>query len=199
MSPDDQLAELWAAGATFTDMGLKLGESRNTIAGRIDRARKSGDPRFGPRPPKPKAEPPKVRIIKPAGEAVGNVRSLHPAPEPSRPRLLINLKSTDCRWPTGAAADGRHLFCGQPQAPGVHIASAIAELSALRLRPFRLRRQLESADEFAQHVGFRPLRSGRMRGQEAEFALGQTDSDDFLQHAPLYQYCKMLTMLHIAA
>jgi hypothetical protein len=50
---DDQLAELWAAGATFTDIGLKLGESSNAIAGRIDRARKSGDPRFQPRPQRP--------------------------------------------------------------------------------------------------------------------------------------------------
>jgi hypothetical protein len=50
MSLDDQLAELWAAGATFTDMGLKLGESSHAIAGRIDRAHKSGDPRFAPRP-----------------------------------------------------------------------------------------------------------------------------------------------------
>jgi excisionase family DNA binding protein len=52
MSLDDQLAEMWAAGATFTDMGLKLGESRNVIAGRIARAR-AGDPRFAPRPLSP--------------------------------------------------------------------------------------------------------------------------------------------------
>ena len=56
---DDQLAELWAAGASFTDMGLKLGESRNVIAGRIDRARRAGDPRFRPRELKPRELPPK--------------------------------------------------------------------------------------------------------------------------------------------
>jgi hypothetical protein len=50
MSLDDRLAQLWAAGATFTDMGRKLGVSRSIVAGRIDRARKSGDPRFAPRP-----------------------------------------------------------------------------------------------------------------------------------------------------
>ena len=55
MNLDDQLAELWAAGASFTDMGLKLGESRNVIAGRIDRARRAGDPRF--RSPTHKPEP----------------------------------------------------------------------------------------------------------------------------------------------
>ena len=29
MTIDDQLAALWAAGASFTDMALKLGETRN--------------------------------------------------------------------------------------------------------------------------------------------------------------------------
>jgi hypothetical protein len=33
LSLDDQLAELWAAGATFTDMALKLGVSRSIVAG----------------------------------------------------------------------------------------------------------------------------------------------------------------------
>ena len=54
MTIDDQFAELWAAGETMTDMGLKLGESRGVIAARISRARKDGDARFQPRPPRPK-------------------------------------------------------------------------------------------------------------------------------------------------
>jgi hypothetical protein len=69
-------------------------------------------PRFTPRAPKPTAHK-----LKPIGEVVGNTRPL-PPPEPPRPRLLIDLDWRDCRWPTGAMADGRHLFCGQPQAPG---------------------------------------------------------------------------------
>jgi hypothetical protein len=84
----DELAQLWAAGTTLTDMGLTLGESRNVIAGRIDRARKSGDPRFQPRPvvasqPKPVVEL-ESAVDKPAG-----------------PRLLIDLGWKDCRWPGG--------------------------------------------------------------------------------------------------
>jgi hypothetical protein len=106
LSLDDQLAEMWAAGATFTDIGLKLGESRGVIAGRIDRARRAGDVRFQPRPPKPKAAP-KVRQVKP----VGNVRSLHPPP--SRPRTIAYLEIDECRWPVGQTAAGRTTFCGR--------------------------------------------------------------------------------------
>jgi hypothetical protein len=46
LSLDDQLAEMRAAIASFTDMGGKLGVSRSIVAGRIDGARKSGDRRF---------------------------------------------------------------------------------------------------------------------------------------------------------
>jgi hypothetical protein len=91
MTIDDQLAELWAAGATFTDMGLKLGESRNAIAGRIDRARKSGDPRFGP---KPKPEP----IV--VAELVATK-----SPEPKN-LLLVDTPLNGCGWPPGAALRG---------------------------------------------------------------------------------------------
>ena len=64
---DDQLAELWAGGATLSDIGLKLGGSRSLVAGRIARARARGDLRFALRPPTPKEErAPKPLMVKPA-------------------------------------------------------------------------------------------------------------------------------------
>ena len=49
MSLDDQIADLWVAGATMTDIGLRMGVSRSVIAGRLARARakRPSDPRFG--------------------------------------------------------------------------------------------------------------------------------------------------------
>ena len=65
---DDQLARLWAAGATLAQIEQAIGVSRGVAIGRIHRARKAGDEKFAPRPPKPKA-----RKLKPIGERVGNV------------------------------------------------------------------------------------------------------------------------------
>ena len=115
MTISDQLAELWAAGASFTDMGLKLGESRGVIAGRIDRLRKAGDLRFKPREPLPGEPPPKPqrRVVKPADEHVGNARPLSLPPEPPRPRTIEHLEPNECRWPVGRASTGRHLLCGR--------------------------------------------------------------------------------------
>jgi hypothetical protein len=70
MSLDDQLAELWPAGASFTDMGRRLGVSRSIVAGRIDRARKAGDPRFGPRP---KPEP--IVVAEPVATPPQSIRT----------------------------------------------------------------------------------------------------------------------------
>jgi hypothetical protein len=112
MTLDDQLAQLWAAGASFTDMGLRLGESRNVIAGRIDRLRKAGDLRFKPRETKPGEPPPKPQR-RPADEHVGNARPLSLSPEPPRPRTIEHLEPNECRWPVGQASTGRHLLCGR--------------------------------------------------------------------------------------
>jgi hypothetical protein len=139
----DELTQLWTAGATFADMGLKLSESCGVIAGRIDRARRAGDPRFQPRPPKPNAAP-KVRQVKPVGEAVGNARPS--PPPPSRPRTVEYLEIDECRWPVGQTAAGRTTFCGRKalqypyctscsaKAKGVPAASKFV-LRAIAVRP----------------------------------------------------------------
>jgi hypothetical protein len=112
VSLDDELAQLWSSGASLAQIGQAMGLSRGVVVGRVHRARLRGDDRFRSRPAAPK--PPRVRKLKPAGEAIGN----RTPPAPSEPRLLIDLGWSDCRWPTGKSADGRHLFCGAPQTPG---------------------------------------------------------------------------------
>jgi hypothetical protein len=60
----DDLAKLWAAGQTLSEIERSTGISRGAAIGHIYRARQAGDPRFQPRPPRP--PPPKVRKLKPA-------------------------------------------------------------------------------------------------------------------------------------
>jgi hypothetical protein len=133
---DDQLAELWAAGATFTDMGLKLGVSRSIVAGRIDRARKSGDPRFAPRPrspgqtraerleldrvrksrrraglPPPAARP-RVDVVPVVAKPVVTpsvVKELSPRPalEPATPVMLTELLPGCCKFAMNNPPPGR--------------------------------------------------------------------------------------------
>jgi GcrA cell cycle regulator len=112
----DKLAKGWSAGLSTRQIGEKLGLSRGAIIGLVNRARTHGDDRFRSRPAAPK--PPRVRKLKPAGEAIGNRTPPEPPPAPSEPRLLIDLDWRDCRCPVGRDVDGRHLMCGRPQSPG---------------------------------------------------------------------------------
>ena len=157
----DELAERWASGASATEIARAAGLTRGMVLGQVHRRRKAGDSRFSPRPRSPgqtRAERleadrvrkarrraglpplPKVRVVKPAGEEVGNRRRV-PAPveKPRAPRLLIDLGPLDCRWPVGEAADGRHLFCGQARVPRrPYCLQCCARLSS-SLAPLRAR------------------------------------------------------------
>ena len=109
---DDQLAELWAAGATMSDIGLKLGGSRSLVAGRIARARARGDLRFALRPPTPKKErAPERQIVKPAVvKPVGAAAFVERKGKP-----LVTLKPGQCHYPLNdPERGGKFLFCGEP-------------------------------------------------------------------------------------
>ena len=136
MTLDERLVELWAAGSTLSEICAELGSTRGSIAGKISRARRAGDPRFVKRPSRiagrprrvsamPQGSPPTAEsrskaVREPSvaeGRPEGSQSALTSAPKSAQPRLLIDLGPTDCRWPVGEAADGRHLFCGAPQTP----------------------------------------------------------------------------------
>ena len=119
MSLDDQLAQLWAAGATLSQIERSAGVSRGVAIGRIHRARKAGDVRFQPRSPNPKA-PVKARRLKPFGETIGNRVPPPPPPKPPEPRPVpfLALRPGRCSFPLNSPARGRlcleMVCCGEP-------------------------------------------------------------------------------------
>jgi hypothetical protein len=103
----DAIAGRWRV-CSQREIARKLGLELGAVSGLVMRARRNGDKRFPRRPnpvPKPKAKPPRRRERPPPEPSK--------PPEPSEPRLLVDLGWKDCRWPVGATADGRHLFCGR--------------------------------------------------------------------------------------
>ena len=125
---DDQLAELWAAGATLSDIGFKLGGSRSLVAGRIARARARGDLRFALRPRTPKKErAPKELIVKPAV-----VKPVGPAAFVERKgKPLVALKPGQCHYPLNdPERGGEFLFCAEPIAKsGANYCSRHTEIA----------------------------------------------------------------------
>ena len=85
--------------------------TKGKVIGAVWRARRAGDLRFQPRPPKPKAAP-KARTVKPPDEHVGNRKPPRPEPEPPGPVPFLQLKSGMCRFPLNSpergSLSGRH-------------------------------------------------------------------------------------------
>ena len=126
------------------------------MIGAVWRARRAGDERFQPRPPKPKVAQErdrsfpwagKTRKLKPIDEHVGNSRPLPPAAEPLGPKLLVELPPDRCRFPINDPPPGRGvemLFCAEPVAqPGENTAVAMLKSRALTLPRLAVRAALE--------------------------------------------------------
>jgi hypothetical protein len=110
-----EIARLWPDHSQRS-IARKLGFKPGVVSGLVARARRNGDAaRFPARPnPTPKP-PPKVRLVKPVDKTAAKPTGSNKEPVTRpKPQLLIDLDWQGCRWPTGAAADGRHTFCGAP-------------------------------------------------------------------------------------
>lgn len=135
------VADLWLHDMTLNQIAVRLGVSRSAVAGRVARARLRGDPRFGLRAPgnqhttprnvesKPSLRPPREkRVAAPVAPVAVAPAVVAVEAAPRRGRLLIEMGWRDCRYAIGAALDGRHMFCGRPQARGRPYCAACDEL-----------------------------------------------------------------------
>ena len=128
----DDLAKLWADGATLAEIERATGITKGVAIGLISRAREAGDARFASRPPEPNLKPKTARgspatlgrpeHLSPATTGAptlddtgvtrtqsSNWQALADIPEPSGPRGLVDLGLRDCRWPVGQR-DGNTRF-----------------------------------------------------------------------------------------
>jgi hypothetical protein len=104
---DDRLAELWSdEGLSMSQIASLLEVSRGTVAGRVDRLRKSGDDRFKPRPSTLK--------IRPAPRPAAATTASAPAGPKRGPLLLWELQPGQCRFPVNdPPRGGKFLFCAE--------------------------------------------------------------------------------------
>ena len=144
----DELAQLWAEDRSVSAISAALNTTKGKVIGAVWRARRAGDERFQPRPPKPKVAQErdrslpwagKTRKLKPIDEHVGNSRPLPPAAEPLGPKLLVELPPDRCRFPINDPPPGRGvemLFCAEPVAqPGENYCGRHAEITRVNSSP----------------------------------------------------------------
>lgn len=104
----EQLKTNRTKGASYNQLALGFGVTRNVIAGRLRRLGL-----FIGRPaPKPKApKPPKVAKSKPILVIAEPVYADHEIPQSQR-RSVMELNRHTCKWPIGDPRSGGFFFCG---------------------------------------------------------------------------------------
>lgn len=128
-----KLKQLWMAGYSGGQIAVEIGATRNMVIGKVHRLKM--EPRSQSAQNQAAAmaramkrgskdRPKDVlfrRRVKPRNPNVftdGTERTeLKPDPVPGRFHLL-ELEEHQCRWPSGHADNGTHLFCGETRFPG---------------------------------------------------------------------------------
>lgn len=116
------LQRLWKEGHSATEIGERLGVSRNAVLGKLHRLSFQDSPDGKPvkparanlqRPPAPPRKP-KVKLVPPAPKPVlPSVQLVDDSIVKPRPLLmkLFDLDNNDCRWPV-EGEKANTLFCG---------------------------------------------------------------------------------------
>lgn len=129
----ERLRMLWMAGYSGGQIAVEIGATRNMVIGKVHRLKMEPRSQSAQNQAaamaramkrgsedRPKevlfrwlVKPKKLNVV-----AGGTERTeLKPEPNPGRFHLL-ELEDHQCRWPSGHADNGTHLFCGETRFPG---------------------------------------------------------------------------------
>ena len=134
-----ELTKLWNDGLATSEIGKRLGISKNAVVGKAHRLHLSARPSpirrvmmrsALPRPPRPIAEP---RAL--VAHAVhGEVRAPAPAPAP-QPERVVELSNQSCKWPIGHPNESGFHFCGERAIVGKPYCQAHTAIAYVRTKP----------------------------------------------------------------
>ncbi len=128
-----ELTKLWNEGLATSEIGKRLGISKNAVVGKAHRLHLSARPSpirrvmmrsALPRPPRPVAEP---RHVLPA---VAHAPT--PAPQPER---VVELSNQTCKWPIGHPNETGFHFCGERAIVGKPYCQAHTAIAYVRAKP----------------------------------------------------------------
>jgi GcrA cell cycle regulator len=138
-----ELTKLWNDGLATSEIGKRLGISKNAVVGKAHRLHLSARPSpirrvmmrsLLPRPPRPIADP---RSLMPTS-AHGAARPPHhgsahaPAPQPER---VVELSNQSCKWPIGHPNEAGFHFCSERAIVGKPYCQSHTAIAYVRAKP----------------------------------------------------------------
>jgi GcrA cell cycle regulator len=138
-----ELTKLWNDGLATSEIGKRLGISKNAVVGKAHRLHLSARPSpirrvmmrsVLPRPPRPLAEP---RVLAPTGlhsGVHGEARTPAPTPAP-QPERIVELSNQSCKWPIGHPNEAGFHFCAERAIVGKPYCQAHTAIAYVRTKP----------------------------------------------------------------
>src|SRR5262245_34638117 len=130
-----ELTKLWNDGLATSEIGKRLGISKNAVVGKAHRLHLSARPSpirrvmmrsALPRPPRPIAEP---RALMPA------VAHEARPPAPPQPERVVELSNQTCKWPIGHPNEAGFHFCGERAIVGKPYCQSHTAIAYVRAKP----------------------------------------------------------------
>lgn len=130
------LTKLWNEGLATSEIGKRLGISKNAVVGKAHRLHLSARPSpirrvmmrsALPRPPRPIAEP---RAMMAA--VAHDVARPHSPPQPER---VVELSNQTCKWPIGHPNETGFHFCGERAIVGKPYCQSHTAIAYVRAKP----------------------------------------------------------------
>ncbi len=129
------LMRLWNDGLSTSEIGKRLGITKNAVVGKAHRLHLSARPspikRVAMRLPLVKQPMPKPAV------AVAPVAAPAPAPQAhsAAPKRAVEMTPHSCRWPIGHPGDSGFHFCGDSALPGKPYCSTHAAAAYVKVKP----------------------------------------------------------------
>jgi GcrA cell cycle regulator len=117
---DKIMVQMWSEGFTGSEIGAKIGKTKNAVIGKINRLRKNGFIAYGDRlkaqkikaniAEKQKARPVQIKVADPEKLPFDTAKA---APKPRQPVMFNGLRPDSCRYVINDGNAGNFIFCNK--------------------------------------------------------------------------------------
>jgi GcrA cell cycle regulator len=137
-----ELTKLWNDGLATSEIGKRLGISKNAVVGKAHRLHLSARPSpirrvmmrsALPRPPRPLVHTP-FEGPKPVAPAAAHTPA-HARATPPQPERVVELSNQTCKWPIGHPNEPGFHFCGERAIVGKPYCQAHTAIAYVRAKP----------------------------------------------------------------
>lgn len=128
------LMRLWNDGLSTSEIGKRLGITKNAVVGKAHRLHLSA------RPSPIKRVAMRLPLVKPALPrpvvTVAPVAAPTPVAQPATaPKRAVEMTPHSCRWPVGHPGDAGFHFCGDSALPGKPYCATHAAAAYVKVKP----------------------------------------------------------------